>query len=361
METALVLQGGGALGASEVGVVRRLFLEPWFPPDIVAGVSIGAINAALLAGGRGDPVETMQKAWSRFAVNVPPWLGNVAGNWGNPNFYRLRGDVAAALFWTHLYDVGPLRDLLNALIDFDKLNSGTGPTLVLTAVDVQAGKIVPFCNRDRQITVDHILASGALPPSFPMVCIDGTSYWDGGVFSNTPLAEAIAHFVTDQQKLLVVVNLFRALGRIPTDWQEVGSRFLQIIFSNKLSADVQNAEKYNDFVNTMDRIEELCPNIDQLLKDDPGWQRLRQYDHIHTMLIEPTDTAGALMEGGHNFARESLEARIQLGFRDADWRLGHDDGYQQMRLACTAKVARASQSISSPVSSTSTALSIEEG
>jgi NTE family protein len=347
METAVVFQGGGALGAYEVGVVRRLAKEPWFPPDVVTGVSIGAINAALLAGGRYGAVETLQRAWCRLAMDLPrglpaAWQEAVA-NYSNPSFYRPRLDLATVCSWTYLYEVGPLRRLLCELIDFDKLNNPDPPMLVLTAVDVETGDIQSFTNRDRRhpLAVEHIQASGALPPSFSMVSIDGRQYWDGGVFSNTPLGQAIGGFQSTDEKLLIVVNLFRNDGRLPQNIQEVGSRFLQIMFSNKISADVDVAEKYNQFVTTMDKIEQACPNIDEVMRGDPGWARLRQYDHIHSLVIEPEGEADEIMQGGHNFAREIIEKRMELGFRDADRILSQNNCYRQ--LAAKAKRAAPTQ------------------
>ncbi len=326
-----------ALGAYEVGVVQRLSQEKWFPPNVIAGVSIGAINAALMAGGRCGPVKTLEQAWRRFAMDLPPALPRslqeAAANYGNPNFYLPRLDIADFFFWTYLYDVAPLRRTLEELVDFPKLNSPAAPKLVLTAVDVERGEIQSFSNRDpnQPITVEHIVASGALPPSFPMANLSGKKYWDGGVFSNTPLSEAIEGYSSDGQKLLIVVNLFRNAGRIPTNLQEVGSRFMEIMFSNKINADVKVARTYNNFVATMRKIQDLCPDIDAKLHNDPGWMHLRQYDDIYPMVIEPTDDPDHVMQGGHNFARDILEKRMKMGFRDTDRLLAQDQGYEGMR------------------------------
>ncbi len=336
METAIVLQGGGALGAYEAGVVRRLAEEKWFPPGVIAGVSIGAINAALVAGGRWGPVKTLEQAWQRFAVDLPPALPpslqEAAASYGNPHFYLPRLDVANFFFWTYLYQVAPLRRTLEELVDFQKLNSPEAPKVVFTAVNVATGEIKAFSNRDRQqpITVEHILASGALPPSFPMVDLGGEKYWDGGVFSNTPLKQAIDGYSTDGRKLLIVVDLFRNAGRIPRNLQEVGSRFMEIIFSNKLGADLKVARNYNRFLATMRKIRDLCPEINEKLRDDPGWQHWLKQTDIYSIVIEPMDDAGNVMQGGDNFARDILEKRMKMGFQDASRHLVQDQGYQAM-------------------------------
>jgi predicted acylesterase/phospholipase RssA len=344
METALVFQGGGALGAYELGVLRRLAKEPWFPLDVVTGVSIGAINAALLAGGRGSGLEAIEEAWRRLAMDLPAYLPadlkEAAADFGNPSFYFPRLDVANSYYWTYLYYVDPLRRLLSELIDFDKLNGPDAPKLVLTAVDVASGEINRFGNframklldppAEKITTVEYILASGALPPSFPMAAIGKKKFWDGGVFSNTPLSEAINCFETDGPKLLVMVNLFRNAGPIPEKWQDVGSRFLEILFSNKFAADLDLAAKYNDFVAMMAKIRQACPQIDKQLGGDAGWQRMRRYDHIHTVVVEPSQDESEIMQGGHNFSRDVLQQRARLGYRDAEPVLAQDSGYQTM-------------------------------
>ena len=345
METALVLQGGGARRAlRSLGVLRRLAAEPWFPPHVVTGVSIGAINASLLAGGRGSRLEALEEAWRRLAMPLPAFLSaevkKAVASFANPSFYFARTYLANAYCGTYLYYVDPLRRLLSELIDFDKMNGQDAPKLVLTAVDVGSGENRSFvnCRAERALdppttritTVEHILASGALPPSFPMVKIDDRRYWDGGVFSNAPLSEAINCFDTDAPKLLVVVYLFRNAGEIPNDLQDVGSRFLEILFSNKFTADLKLAAKYHDFVEMMAKIRVVCPGIDEELRDDAGWKRMRQYDKIHTLLIGPTVDGQEVMHGGNNFAADVLEARADLGYRDAEEAIGSDGIYQEM-------------------------------
>jgi NTE family protein len=344
VETALVLQGGGALGAYELGVMRRLAKEPWFPPKVVTGVSIGAINAALLVGGRGDGLEALEEAWRRLAMDLPPFLPSevkeAAASFSNPHFYFARTDIANASRWTYLYYVDPLRRLLSELVEFDKINGQDAPKMVLTAVDVESGENETFANRraeraldsptTRITSVEHILASGALPPSFPMVTIGKSKYWDGGVFSNTPMSEAINCFETGKRKLLVVVNLFRNAGEIPNNLQDVGSRFLEILFSNKFTADLKLAAKYNDFVETMSKIRRACPGIDEELRDDAGWKRMRLYDKIHALVIGPSADSQAVMHGGNDVARGVLKARTDLGYQDAEKAISSDGIYQKM-------------------------------
>ena len=318
-----------------------------FLPNVVTGVSIGAINASLLAGGRGSGLEALEEAWRRLAMPLPAFLPaeikEAAASFANPSFYFARTDLADAYRWTYLYYVDPLKRMLSELVDFDKMNGPDAPKLVLKAVDVGSGENQSFanCRAERALdspttritTVEHILASGALPPSFPMVQIGESMYWDGGVFSNTPLSEAINCFETDEPKLLVVVNLFRNAGEIPNDLQDVGARFLEILFSNKFTADLKLAAKYNDFVEMMAKIRKACKDIDERLADDPGWKRMRQYDNIHPLVIGPSADDREAMHGGHNFAKDVLEARAELGYHDAHEVLGNNVIYRRM-LSC---------------------------
>ncbi|WP_244433738.1 patatin-like phospholipase family protein [Azospirillum sp. B506] len=237
---ALVLQGGGALGAYQAGVLEGLFKHD-IHPTWVAGVSIGAINAALIAG---NPPErrctALSEFWSRIAP-PSPWEGAealwrrldpdgpsiaVLNQWsawrtalsGQPGFFRPRAAVewaAAGPFAgpTSFYDTAPLKKTLEDLIDFDRINRGD-IRLSLGAVDVQTGNSIYFDTETHRIGPEHVMASGALPPGFAPVEIDGGHYWDGGLVSNTPLD----HVLEDQPRrdtLVFQVDLWSATARCP--------------------------------------------------------------------------------------------------------------------------------------------------
>ena len=145
-ETALVLQGGGALGAYEVGVAKRLYEQPGFSPTILSGVSIGAINAAVLAQGGPDVIPNLEKMWDQFAVDSFPFVPEPAQRWlpliGNPNFFQMRYDYASMTSWTSYYSTEPLRRILQERIDFDRINDRADkerPRLVMTATNILAG------------------------------------------------------------------------------------------------------------------------------------------------------------------------------------------------------------------------------
>jgi NTE family protein len=177
----LVLQGGGALGAYELGAARALYQDDDFAPDVIAGVSIGAMTAALLARpARGlKPLEALEAFWQKVAVPglvFPPPLRQYASILGNPNFFMPRLDYFAALTWTSIYDTAPLRRTLGQLVDLDALaDRNAAPGLLVSATDVEEGQIRYFYSRDQGLSLDHILASGSLPPSFPATVIDGKS------------------------------------------------------------------------------------------------------------------------------------------------------------------------------------------
>ena len=193
--TALVLQGGGALGAYEYGVVKALYEQEQFVPDVISGVSIGAFSAAVLTGAIGDPIDALGELWRCFTTKALPLTPqpvqlamSLSYNQGmySPNPYAYWNPA----FTTHFFDTKLLYKTLKKIISLDKLNDKKSPHLIITATNIETGKLALFDNREMEITYDHIVASGSLPPSFPMIDIDGSSYWDGGLFSNTPLKPA---------------------------------------------------------------------------------------------------------------------------------------------------------------------------
>src|ERR1700730_2352198 len=215
--TALVLQGGGALGAYELGAARRLYKDEAFAPDVIAGVSIGAITAVLLARGTPclKPLEALEAFWQKITVSglfLPPPFRPYASVLGNPNFFVPRLDYYALPAWTNIYDTEPLRQTLSQLIDLKALaDPKAAPGLLVSATDVKAGEIAYFYSHDKGLSLDHIVASGSQPPSFPMTVIDGKSYWDGGLPNKAP---------------------------VPRNMQEVTARTQNLQFANKSLEDV---------------------------------------------------------------------------------------------------------------------------
>src|SRR5271154_3050570 len=227
---ALVLQGGGALGAYQVGVYEALH-EAGIEPDWVSGVSIGAINSALIAGNPPERrLERLTTFWERITERKV-WLFTPDGdiyrqgrNWtsqmmttllGQPGFFAPNPtspwlSPAGARTATAYYDTSPLRETLLELVDFELLNSKVCRFSV-GAVNVISGNFVFFDNATTEITPEHIMASGALPPAFPTVKIGTDYFWDGGLVSNTPLQHLLAQD-DDISSLVFQVDLFSAHG-----------------------------------------------------------------------------------------------------------------------------------------------------
>ncbi|MBY0382988.1 MAG: patatin-like phospholipase family protein [Xanthobacteraceae bacterium] len=248
---ALVLQGGGALGAYQAGVYQALH-EEGLEPDWVCGVSIGAINSAIIAG---NPPEqrleklrafwdtiTARKVWHytpdgdmyRKARNLASSM--MTSMLGQPGFFKPHDmspwlSAAGAKTATSYYDSSPLRETLLDLVDFDLINDRK-VNFAVGAVNVRTGNFLYFDNQRETIEPEHVIASGALPPALPMVKIGTDYFWDGGIVSNTPLQHLLEQ--DDKMNSLVFqVDLFSARGDLPRDIQEVMSRQKDIVYSSR--------------------------------------------------------------------------------------------------------------------------------
>jgi NTE family protein len=263
---ALVLQGGGALGAYQAGVYQGLH-EAGIRPNWLAGISIGALNAAVIAGSPEEKrVERLREFWETICALEVDWpssddLGNSL--WGGSPFtfaFRPVQNAAAAMraltmgqngFFkprfpppflspfsgdpaTSFYDTAPLKATLERLVDFDRLNSGETRVSV-AAVNIRNGNLVYFDTAEQTLRAEHFMASGALPPGFPAVEIDGEYYWDGGVVSNTPLSRVLSS-EPRRDTLTFQVDLWSAKGRLPYDLREVWSRQKDIQYSSRTRA-----------------------------------------------------------------------------------------------------------------------------
>ncbi|HXR62765.1 MAG TPA: patatin-like phospholipase family protein [Rudaea sp.] len=260
----LVLQGGGALGAYQCGVYEGLDAAG-IRPDWFAGISIGAINAALLAGNAPERrLERLQEFWQRIstpALPLPPeafdwqrqWLdalpkfspgqalANSIGAWtallhGQTGFFvpRMPPPYVAppGRGATSFYSTAPLRATLEALVDFERINHPGSPRFSVGAVNVRNGNFAYFDNRKTRIRVEHVLASGALPPAFGPVEIDGEQYWDGGLVSNTPL-EYVLEATPRRDMLALQVDLWSARGALPRTLGDVLERQKDIQYSSR--------------------------------------------------------------------------------------------------------------------------------
>lgn len=248
---ALILQGGGALGAYQAGVYQAMH-EADVEPDFVTGVSIGAINAAIIAGNpRAKRIERLREFWERITDrriwNYTPegdlfrQLRNTTSSiltmlQGQPGFFSPRMQnpwfsLPGAPSATSFYDNHPLRETLAELVDFSLINNGS-MRLAVGAVNVLNGNFIYFDTAQEDVEADHIMASGALPPALPMVKIGTDHYWDGGIVSNTPLQHLLEQD-DNLNSLVFQVDLFSSRGALPRDMPDVLARHKDIMYSSR--------------------------------------------------------------------------------------------------------------------------------
>jgi NTE family protein len=290
-QTVLVLQGGGALGAYQAGSYEAM-AAAGLEPDWVTGVSIGAINATLIAGNPPERrAERLRTFWDRASARSPwvplswmePWRPVLNGmsfagtaTLGIPGFFtpRLPPPFLApegspgALSW---YNTAPLIDTLRELADFELINQRR-VRLSLGAVDVRTGDSVYFDNHQMTLRPEHVLASGALPPGFPPVAIDGEVYLDGGIASNSPLT-----YVLDQDfrmdALVFQVDVFSGAGPVPLNLDQVQERAKDIQYASKRRLNVRRIQELEDMRGALQR---LLHKLPQRLRADPDVARLEQ-------------------------------------------------------------------------------------
>jgi NTE family protein len=331
-QIVLVLQGGGALGAYQVGVYEALH-DAGIEPDWVIGTSIGAINAALIAGNaRGERIERLNRFWrhveSPATLAVPlDWLGigNFVANmttvvhgipaFFEPNLAALRGARASVgVEQAAYYSTEPLRRTLGELVDFDSLHASS-TRLTVGAVNASTGAMRYFDSRDERIAVEHVMASGALPPAFPAIRIDGQPYWDGGLYSNTPI-EAVLDDNPRRDSLIFAVNVWHQTGPEPESiWQVMGRQ-----------KDIQYASRADSHIARQKQIHRLRHVIRDLAKQLPA---ARQADaHVKELAafgcsttIHVAHLVAPRLEGEDHtkdidFTRAGVRARREAGYAD---------------------------------------------
>ncbi len=348
----LVLQGGGALGAYHLGVCEEL-ASMAVSPDWVCGISIGAINAALIAGNRPHHrIEALVAFWKRISSGLVPGfdLGGGAAQelwsqgaalWiattGVPGFFRPRfpptkfqpsGSIGAISY----YDTEPLRTTLNELIDWDLLNDGP-IRLSVGSVSVTTGQMHFFDTKGgpnhTRVTADHVMSSGALPPGFPPVEIDGDWFWDGGIASNAPLQHVLDEGVS-HDKNIFQVDLFPAEGPFPANLLDAETRAQDIRFASRTRLNTNLEMALSPARLVVRRVLDSChPDLNGL--SDADIEVLRQFaceQHIEIAQIIYRDKAYSGKARGYEFSRPTMEAHRAAGRRDAaralavrDWRL----------------------------------------
>jgi NTE family protein len=348
---ALLLQGGGALGSYQAGVYQAL-AEANLYPDWIAGISIGAINAALIAGNPPEiRVERLREFWE--AISTPP-LGvpHLQGInldemtrrfvnqtralgilfFGAPHFFEPRfqlpfGGPARRADEVSYYSVTPLKATLERLVDFDRINAGEMHFSV-GAVNVRSGNFVYFDNAAHKITAAHVIASGSLPPGFPATEIDGEFYWDGGIVSNTPL-----QYVLDsrprQDTLAFQIDLWSAQGELPRDLTETEVRSKEIRFSSRTRA---ATDQYKRAQRLRIAFANLMKKLPDELRDDPDVKALAaeaddKVCNIIQLVYHSRSYEG--MAKDFEFSRRTMEEHWESGYGDAVRTLGHPEIFQR--------------------------------
>ncbi len=327
---ALVLQGGGALGSYQAGVYEALAGSEYLP-DWVAGISIGAINAALIAGNASERrVERLREFWE--GITPPFWpgvptvdlgeAGRQAGAlrallFGQPGFFSPQ--LPAAWFRvpppTSFYDTSALRGTLERLIDFDRINARE-IRFSVGAVNVRTGNFAYFDNAAIRIRAEHVMASAALPTGFPAIEVDGESYWDGGLVSNTPL-QYVLDDMPRRSRLAFQVDLFPAQGLVPATLQEAQEREKDIRYSSRTRAATKGFTQMQDLRHMINLLWTKLPPEVQATAEA---QTLHEYGCLTSMdiveLIYRTDVAQGQSKD-YEFSRATMEARWAQGFEDA--------------------------------------------
>jgi NTE family protein len=332
-KVGLVLQGGGALGSYQAGVYEALASSEYLP-DWVAGISIGAINAAIIAGNAPEHrIDRLRGFWDAITAPTSLWPAAPDGplaTWqqrasaltsvlfGQPGFFAPRGahDLFAPGRYLSYYDTDALRGTLEQLVDFDRINDRRGTRLSVGAVNVETGHFAYFDSDKIAIRPEHIMASGALPPGFPPVEIDGEQYWDGGLFSNTPL-QYMVDYSPRRSRLIFQVDVFQAHGCLPTNLDEVNEREKDIRFSSRTRFVTDMLRERHNVRHVINELHKLLPPD---LANTPEAKRL--YEHgcvtemdIAQLIYRPLEPQGASKD--FEFSRSTMEARWQEGRSDA--------------------------------------------
>jgi len=332
-QTVLILQGGGALGAFECGVVMALE-EANIHPDIIAGVSIGAFNGAIIAGNPGKAAAALEAFWNDLTVATPiapteAWrraLSSWCSIWlGSPHFFRPNWWLPQQQLpwnWTSLYDIAPVRTLLEKYVDFSCLRKSPVRLLVST-VNVETAELEVFDSHTDDITIDHILASGSLPAAFPWTTIRGNHYWDAGIVSNSPL-EMVIERCGKVSKRVFIVDLFASRQSLPKNLAEVLMRRDEVVYAERVRSDVRVRERISDFRNLVEEImDNLEPEAGQRLRQSPRFIQLMA-DAAPTTITRIVNEvpAGEPPFTDNDFSAPTIERHKRSGYLIAKRALG---------------------------------------
>ncbi len=329
-QSVLVLQGGGALGAYQVGVYQALH-EAGIEPDWVVGTSIGAVNAALIAGSpKAERIERLREFWARvehgrfLGSSLPDWFSAAARNMlavtmGIPAFFRPN---PAAFISAHAplgaeeagyYSAAPLGETLGELVDFDQINNGP-MRLTVGATNVRTSEMVYFDSRDMPLDLRHVMASGALPPAFPAIRIDGQLYWDGGILSNTPI-EVVFDDNPRRSSMVFAVHLWNPHGHEPETIWEVMNRQKDVQYSSRAASHIKRQRQLHRLRHIISELAAMVPS------DGPGRNRVAELAgygcttrmHVIRLLAPALDYEDHAKDA--DFSPGSIRKRWEAGYR----------------------------------------------
>jgi NTE family protein len=347
-QRVLVLQGGGALGSYQAGAYQAL-CHADFEPEWVAGISIGAINAAIIAGNAPEKrVERLKEFWEMVSAPVP-WSPVTSGERGRTYFNETSAALIAtfgvpgfftprfppALLWPKgspqsqsYYDTAPLRTTLERLVDFDRIND-LKTRLSVGAVSVTTGNLRYFDNfefkkQGKKIGPEHIMASGALPPGFPSIVIEGEHFWDGGIASNTPL-DYVLEQETSNDLLIFQVDLFSARGPLPASLLEAAEREKDIRYSSRTR---MNTDKNKQIHNIRMALRELIGKLPDDFRNDPSVETLREAAKENTVTVVHLIYRSKNYESSskdYDFSHVGMVEHWHAGERDVHLSIRHED------------------------------------
>jgi NTE family protein len=354
---ALILQGGGALGAYQAGVYQGLH-EASLRPSWFAGISIGAVNAALLAGNAPEHrLERLDRFWSTacepsvvpLPFDLERWANLVPGGQELRTYANMFSAVQAMVQgqagfftpnalppWlnppgsagaTSFYDTSPLRRTLETLVDFDRINS-TGVRFSVGAVNVRNGNFVYFDNAKMRIRPEHVMASAALPPGFPAIEIDGELYWDGGLVSNTPL-EFVLDGKPERDTLAFQVDLWSARGRLPQDMADVMQRQKDIQYSSRTR---RGTDAIRERQQVRCALMALLEKLPAELQHEPSVKMLRDISTSAVFDIVHLIYQSKVYEGqskDYEFGITSMREHWAAGLADIQRTLAHPDYFER--------------------------------
>jgi len=317
----IVMQGGGAPGAYEAGVYEALH-DAGIEPDWVIGTSIGAINGAIIAGNkRSDRVARLKEFWKRLDSRLPePWNHVSPLVSGVPGFFYPNPalawgvDTRVGVAQAAMYLVEPLKKLLPTLVDFNLINSGyTRFTIGLTKVD--SGEIRYFDSKQDKIAIEHVLGSSAVPPCFPAVLVDREYYWDGGVYSNSPVEVVFDEFPR-QSSVVFAVQIWPTRGPKPDSFSRAFMRVKDILFGSRARSHIMRQAE----IHRMRRvIRELADMLPEDKRDSPRAKELAGWSCRTTMHLVEINAQPLACDGNardFDFSRTTVEARWAAGYAD---------------------------------------------